>query len=300
MTFALGINTCFAVKRWPRPDEWAQIVADELGLDVVQHSLDLVDPAASDEALHAQAVSTRAACERAGIAIDSTFTGLVAYSSNLMLDPDADARRRAEGWYERTIDFAAQLGAARAGGHVGSLSQADAADPARRALLWTELRGALDRLSRVARAAGLEGLLVETMACAREPARMDEVRDLLSVGDADRVPVELCLDVGHQCVPGTTGEERDPYTWLSRLGDRAAVVHLQQTDAEGDHHWPFTAEFNALGRIRPPRVLEALGAARPALILEVIPTFEADDERVLAELKETVAHWRQALASSHP
>jgi sugar phosphate isomerase/epimerase len=296
MTFVLGINTCFAVKRWPRPDEWAQIVAEELGLDVVQHSLDLVDLSASDEAVHAQAVSARAACERAGIAIDSIFTGLAAYSSNLMLDPDADARRRAEAFYERAIAFTADLGAARAGGHVGSLSRADAADPARRELLWSELHGALDRLTRVARAAGLEGLLVENMACAREPSRMDEMRDLLSVGDADRVPVELCLDVGHQCVPGTTGEERDPYTWLNRLGDRAAVVHLQQSDAEGDHHWPFTAEFNALGRIRAERVLEALGPARPALILEVIPTFEADDERVLADLKETVAHWRDAAA----
>jgi sugar phosphate isomerase/epimerase len=298
MTFELGINTCFAVKRWPRPDEWAQIVADELGLGLVQHSLDLVDLSAPDEAVHAQAVSARAACDRAGIAIHSTFTGLVAYSSNLMLDPDADARRRAEVWYERAIGFTAQVGAARAGGHVGSLSHGDAADPSRRGLLWSELRGALKRLSRVARTAGLEGLLVENMACAREPSRMGELRDLLSVGDADRVPIELCLDVGHQCVPGTVGEERDPYAWLGRLGDRAGAVHLQQTDADGDHHWPFTAEFNALGRIHAERVLEALGATRPTLILEIIPTFEADDERVLAELKETVVHWRRALADS--
>jgi sugar phosphate isomerase/epimerase len=300
MTFALGINTCFAVKRWPRPDEWAQIVTDELGLGVVQHSLDLVDLAAPDEAVHDQADSARAACDRAGIAIHSTFTGLVAYSSNLMLDPDADTRRRAEAWYERAIGFTAQLGAAFAGGHVGSLSHVDAADPARRGLLWSELRGALDRLSRVARTAGLQGLLVENMACVREPSRMGELHDLLSVGDADRVPVELCLDVGHQCVPGTIGEERDPYAWLRRLGDRAAVVHLQQSDADGDHHWPFTAEFNALGRIRAERVLEALGGTRPTLILEIIPTFEAEDERVLAELKETVAHWRHALGDTRP
>ena len=47
----LGINTCFAVKRWPRPPEWIPIVRDELGLDLVQHSLDLVDFAASDAEL---------------------------------------------------------------------------------------------------------------------------------------------------------------------------------------------------------------------------------------------------------
>ena len=31
MKVRLGINTCFAVKRWPRPDDWARIVRDELG-----------------------------------------------------------------------------------------------------------------------------------------------------------------------------------------------------------------------------------------------------------------------------
>ncbi len=75
-----------------------------------------------------------------------------------------------------------------------------------------------------------------------------------------------------------------------------SVVHLQQTDAEGDHHWPFTAHYNALGRIDPDRVLEALGDARPTLIIEVIPPFEADDVKVLDELRETVECWREALA----
>jgi hypothetical protein len=35
MRARLGINNCFAVKCWPRPDDWAQIVREELGLDVL-------------------------------------------------------------------------------------------------------------------------------------------------------------------------------------------------------------------------------------------------------------------------
>ena len=34
--YRLGINTCFAVKRWPQPERWAALVRDELGLDLVQ------------------------------------------------------------------------------------------------------------------------------------------------------------------------------------------------------------------------------------------------------------------------
>ena len=55
MRLRLAINNCFAVKRWPLADEWAQIVAGELGLDSVQHSLDLVDLGAGESEQEAQA-----------------------------------------------------------------------------------------------------------------------------------------------------------------------------------------------------------------------------------------------------
>jgi hypothetical protein len=297
VSFALGINNCFAVKRWSAPDEWADIVANELGLGLVQHSFDLVDLSADDGQLEAHAAEVRAACHAHRIALHSTFTGLAAYSSNLLLAADADGRRRAEAWYERAIRFTSSVGALATGGHLGSLSASDFAAGERRRELWRELQLALDRLRRVAHAAGLERLLLENMACAREPATIEQVQALLAQGDSDRVPLELCLDVGHQCVPGTSGEDRDPYAWLRRLGGRAPVIHLQQSDAGGDHHWPFTTRYNELGRIDGARVLEALGDARPALIIEVIPPFEADDGQVLDDLRETVAYWRSALAA---
>jgi sugar phosphate isomerase/epimerase len=168
----------------------------------------------------------------------------------------------------------------------------------RRATLWEELAAALDGLAAVARSAGLDGLLVENMACAREPATIADVERLITTGDARHVPVELCLDVGHQCVPGTSGDDRDPYAWLRRLGARAPIVHLQQSDADGDHHWPFTPARNAEGRIDAARVLEAImvsGAEEVQLILEVIPPFEQDDGEVLADLVASVEHWRGAL-----
>lgn len=73
-------------------------------------------------------------------------------------------------------------------------------------------------------------------------------------------------------------------------------IHLQQTDSGADHHWPFTSRHNAVGRIDAGRVLSALGKAKPALIIEAIPPFEADDSQVLGDLRETVAYWRAALA----
>lgn len=297
-TYRLGINTCFAVKRWPQPERWAALVRDELGLDLVQHSLDLVDLDASPAEVTEQASRLQAACAGHGLALHSTFTGLAAYSSNLLLHPDRPARDRARDWYRRVIGFTADAGAGSAGGHVGAFSVEDHRDRARRAQLWEELQESLAQLAGYAHDRGLSSLLAENLAAAREPSTMAMIASLLTEGDQAHVPVMLCLDVGHQCVPGTAGADRDPYAWLERLGARAPVVQLQQTDGRADHHSPFTPETNAAGIIEPANVLAALdrsGAADVALILEIIPPFEQDDDQVLEDLRQSAAYWRAAL-----
>jgi D-erythrulose 1-phosphate 3-epimerase len=269
----LGINNCFAVKRWPQADEWAELIVGELGLGIVQHSLDLSILGGMDGD---EAGQIRRACDGAGLHVDSVFTGLSAYSSNMLLDPAAGVRDQGEQYWRQAILFAAALDAGAVGGHVGSLSRRDADDPDRRRALWSELTDRLGRLSELARERGVDTLLVENMACDREPCRMSEVASLLAPGDATRARIALCLDVGHQCVPSVVGDDNDPYAWLTA----------------------FTAEYNARGRIQAARVLEALDSSGPSavtLMLEIIPPFEADDGKVLDELRESVDYWKQAL-----
>jgi sugar phosphate isomerase/epimerase len=297
-TYTLGINTCFAVKRWPEPERWAEIVAGTLGLRMVQHSLDLVDLDA-DAPAREQAAAVAAACAGQGISMHSTFTGLGAYGRNLLLDPDPVQRRRALAWFRRAVDFTAAAGGRAAGGHVGAFSVADWHDAGRRAELWDGLRADLGELAAYAGEHGLEAFLFENMAARREPSTIAEAESLLASAGDGRAAIALCLDVGHQCAVGTGGDDRDPYVWLRRLGARSPVIHLQQSDADADHHWPFTAERNAQGRIDAGRVLDALdasGASDVALVLEVIPSFEQDDDLVLAELADSAEHWRAALA----
>jgi len=294
----LGINTCFAVKRWPRPADWAPIVRDTLGLDLVQVSLDLVDLTRGDESLGLDIDEHLEAADRHGITIHSVFTGVAGYSLNLLLHPNERERDAAERWYEGAIDFAARLGAESVGGHVGAYSVPDWADTERRSLLWEQLKIRLSRLASVARSRGLQGFLVENLAARREPSTMPDIESLITDGDEDHVPLQLCLDVGHMCVPGTDGEERDPYAWLRRLGGRAAVIQIQQGDVDGDRHWPFTAEHDAVGRIHPRTVLETLGPdSTTPLVFEVIPAFEAPDDVTLAGLVESVGRWREAVAA---
>jgi sugar phosphate isomerase/epimerase len=295
----LAINNCFAVKRWPRPADWAPLIRDELGLDLVELSLDLVGDVATVAARQRAAEETREALTECGLAAEATFTGLAAYSGCLLLHPDAEHRRAAMEWYLAVIDLTARLGARGTGGHIGAMSVPDWTDPARRAQRWSGLQQDLAELTGHARAAGLDYFLIENLASRREPCTIAGLETLLTDGDAGHVPARLCLDVGHMCVPGTSGPDRDPYAWLRHFGPRLAEIQLQQSDGVADHHWPFTMERNAVGSIDPARVLDTLtdsGVGDVLLVLEVIPPFEQDDAQVIEDLRASVETWATALA----
>ncbi len=299
MRVRLGINTCFAVKRWPRPVDWATVVRDDLGLDLVELSLDLLEGIEAPDVRRRAVNETRAALAANGLTAVGTFTGLAAYSRNLLLHPDPAARREAVRWYETVIDVSAELGLEGTGGHVGAISAPEWRDPQARAERWAELKLDLETLTEYARRSGLDHFLIENLVPVREPSSMSQVADLLTPGDADHVPIRLCVDLGHECVPGAEGRELDPYAWLARFGAELAEVQLQQSDAADDHHWAFTPEHNRQGRIDAGQVLDTLaqsGATDVALILEVIPSWQQPDDELRADLAASAEYWRRAIA----
>ena len=298
MRARLGINNCFAVKRWPRPDDWASIVRNDLGLDTVELSLDLLAGPDTPAGRDRLAEQTRIALVRHGLRADTVFTGLAAYSLNLLMHPDAEYRAAARRWYREAIDLTAQLGATAVGGHVGAMTVADAADPRRRAQRRVNLREHLTEIAAYAHERGLDHLLVENLVTDREPSTISSIENILTERSVVRAPVQLCLNLGHPFVCGGSPRDRDPYAWLAHFGPRIAEVQLQQSDGLGDHHWPFTPERNAAGRVDPGKVLDTLagaGVTDALLILEVIPAFEADDRQVIADLRASAEVWRNAL-----
>lgn len=295
----LGINTCFAVKRWPEPEQWLNIVK-ELGLDYCQFSLDLVDPLLETNATDAYAEETRKLADALGITIHSTFTGLAAYSWSQLLHPQEAMRDAATRWYERAIDFTALLGAAGTGGHLGAFSVRDMEQAQRKEQLLGEMETRLSALARYAQQQGLQFLLFENMAVEREWGHTIEQAQALCASQAgEKVPLVLCLDLGHPCALHT-GTASDNYeAWLAQKWTPTPILHLQQSDRSGDHHWPFTAEYNRKGLIRADVVLQALSQwpedTDLYLFLEPIHPFECNDQRVLKELRESVQYWQEAI-----
>ncbi len=298
MTIHLGINNCFAVKRWPEPKAWAKIVRETLGLGLVQFSWDLLDPRTGESARREIVKETLEAVEKFDLQVSSTFTGLGAYSSNLLLHPNQAMRKNALTWYEQAIELSARLGAKSTGGHFGAFSCEDYADSQRRIYLEDSLIEGMAHLSTVAKRNGLEQLLWEPMPLLREsPATIEDAERLHEkVNRNAAVPINYCLDLGHQCTAGVPAKDRDPYEWLMRIGPLCPYIHLQQTDGEADHHWPFNEEYNSAGIIYPDKVIESLdksGAQEVRLIFEIIHPFEAVEDRVLADLESSIGYWKK-------
>lgn len=270
----------------------------EMGVTQAQFSFDLADPVlVGDKSIYAD---IRRACDKAGISITSAFTGLIPYSQNLLGHPSEPLRRRALDWYRAAIDATTVLGGSAVGGHIGALSVRQYRDLDERRRGIARIVDGVRELAEYAAVRGLDCLLWEIMPVAREyPADLKGCHELVARLDGHTaVPIALCLDMGHACAAGADGANRDPYAWLERLGRYTQVVHVQQTDGVGDRHWPFTAEFNAQGIVDPARVLDLVARfERPSveIVLEAMSPFEADDNAVLADLRESVAYWQPAL-----
>lgn len=295
--FILGMNTCFAVKRWPEAEEWARIIAEDFGLKTVQFSFDLMDPRAGSGVVSSTIDHVRIACARHGLTIHSTFTGFIPFMNNLLLHPEPSFREDAKAWFKAAIDVTARMKVAHLGGYFGALSMRDAVSPERRQERRDEWVESLRNLAQEAKDRGLESLIVEHMAGWREPPT--SIAESLALADLKTaVPIRIAIDVGHMVVKGREGDDLDPYAWLRKVAPKAGVIHLQQSNDKYDMHQPFTPETNKAGRIDPRKAVEAIkasGAEKAVLMFEIIHACEEDEKKVIEDIKSSVDQWREAL-----
>ena len=289
----VGVNLCFAIKRWPEPEEWARIAADELGVSSVQFTMDLIDPWWPESDRAAMAARVREAAGRRGIAIHSVQIGLAGYTYNGLLHPDETARRIAEEWWRRSIDLAAELGAGAAGGPIGALSVADAASPERRKALYAEVVGRLGGLADHAKRSGLEALLVEPTPLPREiPSTIDEAKRLVADTAGGAVPLRFVIDVGHALYRPLYGEDASLVPWLTELRDHIGVLHLQNHDYRADAHWGWP---DARGSYDPAgfhREVSEAGLDHLPVFIEVFSPFEQADDEIVPLIRSSLAACR--------
>ena len=297
----LGINLCFARKRWTKPEEWLPLVRDRIGVGVVEFCSDILDPLLTPaDAAAEMAGRIRDQAAKFGVEILDYYTGVITHCLCLLSDPDARLRQVGIDWCRGACMLAAQMSAKGIGGHFDTIPYPDWSDPSRYAACIDRLVDSAKIVAKDAKAAGLQFVLWEQMYTPSEiPYRIGQAKDFYRrANNGSAVPVHATVDVGHACCQNYehSPEDHDPYAWLRELGASSPVIHLQQTDANGSHHWPFTPQHNAKGIIKPEKVIEALeksGSKRNCLVLEIFHSLAAPEDRMLDELAWSARYWKQ-------
>lgn len=295
----LGLNCNCFTNRYTEPKEWTRICSEELGVDTVQYSIDLLDPYYPWDLQRRICDETLNECRKRGIWIKANFGGHFSHQHYLG-HPDDEVRAEAERWFKRMIDQTVYLGAEGTGTCYAIMTSADNADSRRRGYILKKAAEAYYRLAEYGAEKGLKYLMFETTSVPREScSTISETRRVLEECRDMAIPMTLCLDVGHRDLGSDDPRDGDPIAWIEEFGSVSPVIHLQQTDDSASHHWPFTPDRNKAGVVDAKKVIEAAGKAE---IDEILLAFEIgmkafypSEYQVVDVLKKSVEYWRKYL-----
>ena len=118
----LGTNICFAKKRWPQPDEWIDIVKNELKLNLIEFDSDFLDPLYNKNDYKIIAKEINEITKENQIKIHDYFTGDITHSVNFLTHPDPRLRKDSYNWCKGAIDIASIMGAGGIGANFNNIS----------------------------------------------------------------------------------------------------------------------------------------------------------------------------------
>lgn len=297
MPLTLSLNTNPLVNRFADPDDLIDTVARELRIRDLQLTHEFINPSWPAPVIRRLTRQMGAALRRTGVRVTSGMTGPYG-RLNHFGHPDAEVRRYYIDWFKTFADITADLGGTSVGTQFAIFTYRDYDDPKRREAL---IRIAIDAWAEVAehaKAAGLTYIFWEPMSIGREfgetiAACMD-LQDRLTAARM-AVPMWMMADIDHGDVTSANPDDYDPYAWARAVPPVSPIIHIKQSLMDKGGHRPFTAEFNAKGRIHPEPLLAALaqgGARDNEICLELsFKEREPNDRQVIPQIAESIAYW---------
>lgn len=297
MTLTLSLNTNPLVNRFADPDDLIDTVARDLRIRDLQLTHEFVNPSWPAPVVRRLTRQFNAAMARTGVRVTSGMTGPYG-RLNHFGHPDADVRRYYVDWFKGFADITADLGGVSVGTQFAIFTYRDYDDPVRREAL---IRIAIDCWAEVAehaRAAGLKYVFWEPMSVGREfgetIAACISLQERLTAA-CMAVPMWMMADIDHGDVTSANPDDYDPFAWARAVPKLSPIIHIKQSLLDKGGHRPFTAEFNAKGRIQPEPLLRALaggGAVDNEICLELsFKEREPSDRQVIQQIAESVEFW---------
>ena len=297
MAFTLSLNTNPLVNRFAEPDDLCETVARDLRLRDLQLTHEFINPSWPAETTRRLTRDMGAALRRTGVRVTSGMTGPYG-RLNHFGHPDAEVRRYYIDWFKHFADIIGELGGASVGTQFAIFTYRDYDDPARREELINIAIDCWAEVAEHARSAGLDYVFWEPMSIGREFG--ETIAACLSLQDrltATRmaVPMWMMADIDHGDVASDNPDDYDPYAWARAVPRVSPIIHIKQSLMDKGGHRPFTADFNARGRIQPEPLLEAFrlgGGQDNEICLELsFKEREPNDREVIPQIAESVAFW---------
>ena len=297
MPLTLSLNTNPLVNRFADPDDLTLTVARDLRLRDLQLTHEFINPSWPAPVIRRLTRQMGAALARTGVRVTSGMTGPYG-RLNHFGHPDAEVRRYYIDWFKTFADIIGDLGGTSVGTQFAILTYRDHDDPARREALIQVAIEAWAEVAEHAKSAGLTSVFWEPMSIGREfgetiEAAMALQSRLTEAGMA--VPMWMMADIDHGDVTSPNPDDFDPYAWARAVPRVSPIIHIKQSLMDKGGHRPFTAEFNARGRIQPAPLLQALaegGARDNEICLELsFKEREPNDRQVIPQIAESIAFW---------
>lgn len=297
MPFTLSLNTNPLVNRFAEPDDLIDTIAHAIRLKRVQLTHEFVNPAWPAATIRRFVRAFNQATARTGVEITSGMTGPYG-RLNHFGHPDRDVRRYYVDWFKTFADISADLGARGMGTQFAIFTFRDFDDPGRREELTKIAIGCWAEVAEHAKKAGLAYLFWEPMSVGREFGETIEACERLQErleAAKPAIPMQMMVDIDHGDVTSPNPDDIDPYQWARAFPTRSPIIHVKQSSMNKGGHWPFTAKYNADGRIDPRRLLDAVkagGGTDNEICLELsFREREPADRAVVEALKESVEFW---------
>lgn len=297
MPLSLSLNTNPLVNRFAEPDDLVETVARDLRIRDLQLTHEFINPSWPAPVIDRLTKSMAAALARTGVRVTSGMTGPYG-RLNHFGHPDAEVRRYYVEWFKTFADITAALGGTSVGTQFAIFTYRDFDDLIRREALIERAIACWAEVAEHAKRAGLDFVFWEPMSIGREfgetIAAALALQDRLSAANM-AIPMLMMADIDHGNVTSPDASDYDPYAWARAVPKVSPIIHIKQSLMDKGGHRPFTAEFNAKGRIHPEALLKAMaqgGAIDNEICLELsFKEREPNDREVIAQIAESVAFW---------
>ena len=297
MPLTLSLNTNPLVNRFAEPADLIETVARDLRIRDLQLTHEFINPSWQAPVIHRMTRDMQAALKRTGVRVTSGMTGPYG-RLNHFGHPDKDVRRYYVDWFKTFADITADLGGHSVGTQFVIFTYKDYDNPVRREELIEIAIDCWGEVAEHALAAGLSYIFWEPMSIGREFG--ETIDACLSLQDRltkapFAIPMWMMADIDHGDVTSSNPDDYDPYAWARAVPKVSPIIHVKQSLMDKGGHRPFTAEFNAKGRIQPEPLLKAFGeggAKDNEICLELsFKEREPNDRQVIAQIAESIAFW---------